>query len=531
MHANEEQRIWLKYQAALEDDISRNQRITGEYLVILQQGHSIQLLSERIRADITVHFYFDVPNLSTGPAFAVRGISSSLLSLIQSDGGVGSVTSLGEADILDGYQESSIKFLTTFSLFGATLPSITTINSPKLPAPFHQPENFTLVPDEYIVKLRVGHTFDAHFFRIGLNLSETAQAFHAIKPLNAYHVRLDQKIIHELVRADPDVKYVEHDSVIEVPASIGAKEERETHFVDRNELSPRWTVGQSPARWWWELMLNAGNRIDLTREGGPGRALMNGGRGVNVYVLDTGGRISHSLFRLYGGDAAVNFSHKYIDDSLDDANGHGTHVAGIIKQIAPGVRIVNVKITSPESRLFPPGSNANTYGRLVRAVVDIVQEHLNNRANRPYPYWKGSVISYALAAPNSPIVENAFKVAYEAGIPIVAAAGNYGERAFSPARPTVDKCYSDVITGLRPGTINRLAITGLGNPNKDAGVPYKGAPAVEVDDQNKPPPDPIEVSGFMTVVAATDLPSMSLGSSSTASAFEGSLSSLVMANP
>ncbi|MGW7195874.1 S8 family peptidase [Streptomyces chryseus] len=69
------------------------------------------------------------------------------------------------------------------------------------------------------------------------------------------------------------------------------------------------------------------------------------GEGVTAYVIDTGVRISHKDFE---GRASHGFDAVDNDDSADDGNGHGTHVAGTIAGAAHGVakkaKIVAVRV-------------------------------------------------------------------------------------------------------------------------------------------------------------------------------------------
>jgi serine protease len=55
------------------------------------------------------------------------------------------------------------------------------------------------------------------------------------------------------------------------------------------------------------------------------------GRGVTVYVLDTGIRVNHSQF---GGRATCEFN-AIDDEPCDDLHYHGTHVAGTGKRPVP----------------------------------------------------------------------------------------------------------------------------------------------------------------------------------------------------
>lgn len=88
---------------------------------------------------------------------------------------------------------------------------------------------------------------------------------------------------------------------------------------------------------------------------------------MTAYVIDTGVRISHQDF---GGRAARGFDAVDNDDSADDGNGHGTHVAGTIAGTAHGVakkaKVVAVRV------LDDKGSGTTEQ---VVAGIDWVTEH------------------------------------------------------------------------------------------------------------------------------------------------------------
>src|SRR5207302_1364395 len=55
------------------------------------------------------------------------------------------------------------------------------------------------------------------------------------------------------------------------------------------------------------------------------------GRGVRIYVIDSGIRSTHHEFSNLGGRVAVSEGRSFVGDSqgTEDCLGHGTHVAGI----------------------------------------------------------------------------------------------------------------------------------------------------------------------------------------------------------
>ncbi|GGX08444.1 S8 family peptidase [Streptomyces chryseus] len=89
------------------------------------------------------------------------------------------------------------------------------------------------------------------------------------------------------------------------------------------------------------------DRIDQSDTAGDSKYSYpdSAGEGVTAYVIDTGVRISHKDFE---GRASHGFDAVDNDDSADDGNGHGTHVAGTIAGAAHGVakkaKIVAVRV-------------------------------------------------------------------------------------------------------------------------------------------------------------------------------------------
>lgn len=116
--------------------------------------------------------------------------------------------------------------------------------------------------NEYIVRLRDGHTIDSHFARIGRDLSRDAHMFWPIDTLNGYRARLDDYTLHELVRYDPGVESVEHDSYGE---PILEHEQGQTVPIpdaQPTKLSRRWAQTVHTGYHWWSVMISAGKKLD-----------------------------------------------------------------------------------------------------------------------------------------------------------------------------------------------------------------------------------------------------------------------------
>ncbi|MFG2292325.1 S8 family serine peptidase [Streptomyces sp. NPDC048603] len=162
------------------------------------------------------------------------------------------------------------------------------------------------------------------------------------------------------------------------------------------------------------------DRIDQTETAGDRKYTYpdGGGEGVTAYVIDTGVRISHEDF---GGRAAHGFDAVDNDDSADDGNGHGTHVAGTIAGTAHGVakkaKVVAVRVLD---------DNGSGTTEQVVAGIDWVTEHHSGP----------SVANMSLGGGVDEALDAAVKRAIDSGVTFAVAAGNESRDAGqgSPAR-------------------------------------------------------------------------------------------------
>jgi serine protease len=152
------------------------------------------------------------------------------------------------------------------------------------------------------------------------------------------------------------------------------------------------------------------------------------GSGVDVYVLDTGIMSSHPEFKVTATSTRVDTSRGYsafTDKSVEDCQGHGTHVAGTIGGtlygVAKGVTLVPVRVL-----------DCNGSGSWSGVIAGM--DHVISQEGR-------RVINMSLSGGGSTSVDDAVKRATAAGVTVVVAAGN-GNRAgiaqdacgYSPAR-------------------------------------------------------------------------------------------------
>ncbi|MEV6594366.1 S8 family peptidase [Streptomyces acidicola] len=142
------------------------------------------------------------------------------------------------------------------------------------------------------------------------------------------------------------------------------------------------------------------------------------GRGVTVYVIDTGIRITHKDF---GGRASYGWDFVGGDKVAADGNGHGTHVAGTAVGTKYGVakkaKVVAVRVLDNDGG----GTTAQ-----VIAGIDWVTRH----ARKP------AVANMSLAGFGNAQLDAAVRSSIASGVTYSVAAGNDGLSAglYSPAR-------------------------------------------------------------------------------------------------
>ncbi|RFU83360.1 S8 family peptidase [Streptomyces triticagri] len=162
------------------------------------------------------------------------------------------------------------------------------------------------------------------------------------------------------------------------------------------------------------------DRIDQTETAGDDAYTYpdSAGEGVTAYVIDTGVRITHEDFE---GRATHGYDAVDGDDSADDGNGHGTHVAGTIAGAAHGVakkaNIVAVRVLD---------DNGSGTTEQVVAGIDWVTE------NHEGP----SVANMSLGGGADEALDAAVQKSIAAGVTYGVAAGNESSDASqsSPAR-------------------------------------------------------------------------------------------------
>jgi len=151
----------------------------------------------------------------------------------------------------------------------------------------------------------------------------------------------------------------------------------------------------------------------------------NKGTGVKVAVLDTGIDLDHP-------DLAVAGNVTFVPDTIngDDDNGHGTLVAGITGALDNDIGVIGV---APEAALYAV-KVLNKYGNGVMSIVLSGIQWAVDNGMQVINMSFGGAMEFASA------VQDALQNAYNAGIVIVAGAGNggtpdgQGNNVWAPAR-------------------------------------------------------------------------------------------------
>jgi len=152
----------------------------------------------------------------------------------------------------------------------------------------------------------------------------------------------------------------------------------------------------------------------------------NKGTGIKVAILDTGIDTSHPDLKVLGGATFVAGTTSYNDD-----NGHGTHCAGIVAALNNGIGVVGV---APETALYAVKVLDSTGSGYISNIISGIEWSISNGMQ---------VISMSFGSTfDSTSFHAECDKAYNAGIVLVAAAGNNGPGANTVIYPAK---YSSVI--------------------------------------------------------------------------------------
>ena len=177
-----------------------------------------------------------------------------------------------------------------------------------------------------------------------------------------------------------------------------------------------------------------------------------------AWVLDSGIDLDHPDLNV-----DVARSRSFVrDSSPNDANGHGTHVAGTIAALDNGIGVIGVVPGAPvvSVRVLDQRGSGSTSG--VIAGVDYVADPANGRS--------GDVANMSLSGGASDALDAAVISAASKGIRFTLAAGNSSTTAInsSPARANGANIYT--VSAFAQGD-KWASFSNYGNPPVDVGEP------------------------------------------------------------
>jgi len=199
----------------------------------------------------------------------------------------------------------------------------------------------------------------------------------------------------------------------------------------------------------------------VTMVGAPVLWSVTRGAGINVAVLDTGIDIKHpDLQTAYAGGFNTYFTSNSTTETADpiDDFGHGTHVSGTIAAtdnnlgvvgVAPGVKLWAVRVLKSDGKGGASGLTSN----IVSGIQWVVKEKQLVGGD-----W---IISMSLGGcSNSQSEGNAIQAAINAGIIVVAAAGNHDSTNPDTGctNDATENSYAVAYPGAYPGVIAVAAV-------------------------------------------------------------------------
>lgn len=140
------------------------------------------------------------------------------------------------------------------------------------------------------------------------------------------------------------------------------------------------------------------------------------GTRVKVAIIDTGIDTTHPDLKVYGGCNFVSTGKKYDPTKYSDDNGHGTHVAGTVAALDNEIGVIGM---APEAWLYAVKVLDRTGSGYLSWVIGGIQWSIEQGVQ---------VINMSLGTnAYSASFEEAVNAAWNAGIVVVAAAGNDGD--------------------------------------------------------------------------------------------------------
>jgi subtilisin len=186
------------------------------------------------------------------------------------------------------------------------------------------------------------------------------------------------------------------------------------------------------------------------------------GSSVNVAVIDTGIDLNHSDLKANISTANSKSFVSRVSSATDD-NGHGSHVAGTIAAVDNGIGVVGV---APSATLFAVkvlDKRGSGQWSWVASGIDWARTHGAN------------IASMSLGGGANTTLQNACTAAVNAGVLVIAAAGNEGDGNTATSELSYPAAYSNVVSVAAVDSSDAAA--SWSNTNSDVEV---SAPGVSV---------------------------------------------------
>jgi subtilisin family serine protease len=211
----------------------------------------------------------------------------------------------------------------------ATMPATPTASIPNqgLGAPLYGMDDPKRIPGSYIVVMKKDNQLQASLnaFSAVAGLSMTSQ--YAMKGFQGFSAKMTDTAVEE-VRKNPNVAYVQVDRIVSLDNPTNTKVETDN------------IAALGPLDFWGLDRIDQ-HDLPLDHSFSPTKT----GRGVSVYVIDSGIRRTHQEF---GNRVASGVSFVNDGGGTNDCSGNGTHIAGTIggrnTGVAKEVRLIPVRV-------------------------------------------------------------------------------------------------------------------------------------------------------------------------------------------
>lgn len=177
------------------------------------------------------------------------------------------------------------------------------------------------------------------------------------------------------------------------------------------------------------------------------------GAGVKVGVVDTGIDLHHTDLKVYGGAS-------FVTPTYQDDNGHGTHVSGTIAALDNTIGVIGV---APAAQLYAVKVLDSSGSGYYSDVAAGIEWCIDNKMH---------IISMSLggSSPND-LLQSAVVRAYQAGILLVAAAGNSGNSGGTGDNVGYPAKYSEVIAVAATNSSDQRAYFSSTGPAVELAAP------------------------------------------------------------